>query len=108
MNIPAEKLPPSLVPIPIVGRLVCILSGPVGPVGAEGILLGGTLPILLGTFTILLSFPSVLGISLANLPTTKYLVLSKLQKKLTHDIFKVIFYRFICKYLPIFPRTFNL
>ena len=69
MNLPCSKLSsPSLGPTPIVGKCVCIPVGPVGPVGAEGILLGGIRPILLGTFPNLPSLPRELGTSLANFP----------------------------------------
>ena len=69
MNLPCVKpSSPSFGPTPIVGKCVCIPVGPVGPVGAEGILLGGIRPILLGTFPNLPSLPRELGTSLANFP----------------------------------------
>ena len=68
MNLPCVKLSsPSLGPTPIVGKCVCIPVGPVGPVGAEGMLLGGIRPMLLGTFPSLSQ-----GISFANFPVIKH------------------------------------
>ena len=75
-----------MVPTPIVGKFVCIPVGPVGPVGAEGMLLGGIRPMLLGTLPSLPSFPREVGISFANFPVIKHHVKMSMPQNVPHQI----------------------